>query len=159
MIGTLANQGMNYLATGTSPKRLGDSHPNIAPYEAFPTEDGWFVLAVGNDEQFRRFCAIVEIPYDDQLATNEQRITARDMLRQKIVKAVSTWKRDDLLSQLEKARVPAGPINTVGEAFEDPHVKHRKLAIDVASPDGGTIPGIRSPIQFSRSRLATETEE
>jgi crotonobetainyl-CoA:carnitine CoA-transferase CaiB-like acyl-CoA transferase len=132
MVATLANQAMNYLATGVSPTRLGNAHPNIAPYEVFPTSDGWFILAVGNDAQFARFCAVVGLDLELQFATNEQRVAARDRLAALIAPITRSWRRDMLLAALTLRDVPAGPINTIAEAFADPQVIHRRMAITVA---------------------------
>lgn len=157
MTGTLANQAMNFLVSGTAPCRLGNAHPNIAPYEAFPTADSWFILAVGNDQQFVRFCKIVGIEPPADYATNAQRLEQRATLRAAITDATRTWKRDDLLFQLAKEGVPAGPINTVAQAFDDPQIRHRGMRLNLKREDNGSeIPGVRLPIRFSRSMLQTE---
>lgn len=127
MVSTLANQAMNYLVSGKCPTRLGNTHPNIAPYEVFPTEDSWFILAVGNDEQFRRFCEIVCLAPDPRFATNAQRVAFRGELSPLIEAATRQWKRDDLLAALAAQGIPAGPINSVGEALSDPQIIHRDL--------------------------------
>ena len=154
MVGTLANQAMNYLVSGVSPKRLGNAHPNIAPYEAFPTRDSWFILAVGNDSQFRRFCQVVGIEPDDEFATNAQRLERRVELSAIIGAATQRWQRHDLLGALEQAGVPAGPINTVAEAFADPQVIHRGMKLELAGADGRQVSGVRMPVRFSRSSPA-----
>lgn len=153
MVGTLANQAMNYLASGTSPRRLGNAHPNIAPYQAFPAADNWFILAVGNDGQFERFCGIVGIDPGPELATNAQRLARRAELSAAIAAATAGWRRADLLAALEQAGVPAGPINSVAEAFQDPQIVYRALRLDMAREGGRTVPGVRLPIRFSRSHL------
>ncbi|MBE5074707.1 CoA transferase [Erythrobacteraceae bacterium E2-1 Yellow Sea] len=157
MVGTLANQGMNYLASGKTPTRLGNAHPNIAPYETFPALDGWFILAVGNDDQFRRCCAVMEIPLDSRFATNADRVRNRDALSALITAASKLWARDDLLTALETVGVPAGPINTVAQALADPQILHRGMQIESCDKHGRSVPGIRTPIQFSRSPLAIST--
>lgn len=154
MVGTLANQAMNFLASGKAPRRLGNSHPNIAPYEAFPTTDSWIILAVGNDEQFRRFCAIVGMEADERFATNAQRLEHRIDLSAKVARHTGRWLRDDLLARLEQAGVPAGPINTVADAFADPQIVARGMTLATRREDGVEIPGVRLPIRFSRSKLA-----
>lgn len=154
MVGTLANQGMNYLVSGNSPRRMGNAHPNIAPYQLFPTADGWFILAVGNDQQFRRFSDIVGLAEDARYASNAGRVAARADLSDAIAALTRQWKRDALLSALEKAGVPAGPINSVAEAFADPQIQHRRMAGTALDADGAEIPAIRTPIRFSRSPLA-----
>ncbi|BCI69314.1 coA-transferase III family protein [Sphingomonas sp. S17] len=157
MTGVLANQAMNYLASGTTPTRLGNAHPNIVPYAAFPASDGWFILAVGNDAQFRRFAAIVGIDGDDpRYTTNALRCQHRVVLTQAIEAATATWPRDTLLARLEEAGVPAGPINTVEQAFADPQIVARQLAIHPERPDGSRVSGVRTPIRFSDADLVLD---
>ncbi len=159
MMGVLANQGMNYLVSGENPRRLGNAHPNIAPYEAFPTLDGWFILAVGNDAQFQKFCAVMgldDLGKDETFATNPQRVAQRKALSALVGRATKTWRRDDLLTELAKAGVPAGPINTVAEAFAEPQVAVREMQITTEDPEGRTTPGIRTPIRFSDCVLSTD---
>ncbi|HVI98800.1 MAG TPA: CaiB/BaiF CoA-transferase family protein [Sphingomonas sp.] len=158
MTGVLANQAMNYLVSGISPTRLGNAHPNIAPYAAFPTADGWFILAVGNDAQFRRFCAVAgldDLAQDPRFATNPARVANRETLTERIIEATQRFARDDLLARLEGEGVPAGPINTVAEAFADPQVIHRNMALAL-DRDGETIPGVRTPIRFSDADLVLD---
>ena len=154
MVGTLANQAMNYLVSGKAPRRLGNAHPNIAPYEAFPTADSWFILAVGNDEQFRRFCKVMEIEPDARFSTNAQRLALRDEVSAIVAAATRRWRRDDLLAALEHAGIPAGPINTVDETFADPQIRHRQMRLDMDAGDGPSMPGVRLPVRLSRSPLA-----
>jgi crotonobetainyl-CoA:carnitine CoA-transferase CaiB-like acyl-CoA transferase len=154
MVGTLANQALNYLASGVCPVRMGNAHPNIAPYEAFPTADGWFVLAVGNDEQFRRFWKLLGFAPEPRFSTNAQRVGSRVELSALIKGATRAWERDQLLTRLQSIGVPAGPINSVAQAFADPQVQHRKMRLTLDREDGSTVPGVRTPIRFSRSQLA-----
>ena len=154
MTGVLANQAMNFLSTGVSPTRLGNAHPNIAPYQTFATADGHFILAVGNDGQFARFAAVIgtpELARDPRFLTNADRVANRAALTVLISERTATWTRDALLAALEGAGVPAGPINTVAEVFADPQVRARGMQI---APDG--IPGIRTPIALSASELALD---
>ncbi|MEO0399546.1 MAG: CaiB/BaiF CoA-transferase family protein [Pseudomonadota bacterium] len=157
MVGVLGNQGMNYLASGENPTRAGNVHPNIAPYEAFQTKDDWFILTVGNDEQFRRFCDVVdlsELPQDPRFATNAVRVANRRSLSDQIANATKKWARDTLLTELEKVGVPAGPINTVEQAFNDPQIKARKMLTQLRrNKDGAVIQGVRTPIRFSDATL------
>ena len=158
MTGVLANQAMNYLVSGVSPTRLGNAHPNIAPYAAFPTADGWFILAVGNDGQFRRFCAIVGLDAlgeDPRFATNPARVANRAELTARVTEATHRFHRDDLLALLEAQGVPAGPINTVAQAFADPQVRHRQMALTIER-EGGAVPGVRTPIRFSDADLVLD---
>lgn len=148
MVGTLANQAMNYLVSGAAPMRLGNAHPNIAPYAAYPTADGWIILAVGNDRQFERTCDVLGLNCDETFATNALRVAQRSILDPLVAGATRGWQRDALLSALEAAGVPAGPINDVGQAFADPQIVHRGLAIDASRLDGSTVPGVASPIRF-----------
>jgi crotonobetainyl-CoA:carnitine CoA-transferase CaiB-like acyl-CoA transferase len=157
MTGVLANQAMNWFASGVSPTRVGNAHANIAPYAVFPCADGWFILAVGNDAQFRRFCdALAQdaLRDDPRFATNAGRVAFREILTAGIEAATRTIPRDALLARLEAVGVPAGPINSVAQAFADPQVVARGMAITGARPDGSTVPGLRTPIRFSDADLA-----
>ncbi|AIT81849.1 CaiB/BaiF CoA transferase family protein [Novosphingobium pentaromativorans] len=155
MVGTLANQAMNYLVSGVAPSRAGNVHPNIAPYQSYATSDGWIILAVGNDEQFQRCCAVLGVEPHENLATNAGRVEHRTPMNTMLIPAIAARPRDELLAALTAAGVPAGPINSVADAFNDPQVRHRGMAIAVAQSDGGAaIPGLRLPIVFSRSPLA-----
>ena len=140
-----ANQAMNYLATGDAPGRLGNGHPNLVPYQAFPTSDGWAVIAVGNEAQYRRFCQVIgeaELGTDPAWATNADRVAGRNVLVPRIAAATGRMTRDALLSGCEAAGVPAGPINTLHDVFADPHVAERGLS---APADG--LPGVAVPIR------------
>jgi crotonobetainyl-CoA:carnitine CoA-transferase CaiB-like acyl-CoA transferase len=158
MTGVLANQAMNWFASGVSPTRVGNAHMNVCPYAVFPTSDGWFILAVGNDGQFRRFCDAMGLPEmrdDPRFATNAGRLAFKDILFERIEAATSLVPKLELLARLEAVGVPAGPINTVAQAFDDPQVIARGMAIDVVRPDGSSVPGLRTPIRFSDADLAT----
>ncbi|WPY94111.1 CaiB/BaiF CoA-transferase family protein [Limimaricola variabilis] len=149
--GVLANQAMNFLATGDAPRRLGNAHPNIAPYQVFSASDGDLILAVGNDGQFRRACKVLGLDAladDPRFVTNGARVANRAALTDAMATAFAAWNRDAVLAALEAATVPAGPINRVDQVFADPQVIARGLRID---PDG--VPGLRSPIRFSHSPL------
>jgi len=158
MTGVLANQAMNWFASGVSPTRVGNAHMNVCPYAVFPTSDGWFILAVGNDGQFRRFCdamALPEMRDDPRFATNAGRLAFKDLLFAGIEAATSLVPKLALLARLEAVGVPAGPINTVAQAFDDPQVIARGMRVDAKRPDGSTVPGLRTPIRFSDADLAT----
>ncbi len=158
MTGVLANQAMNWFASGVDPTRVGNAHANIAPYAVFPCADGWFILAVGNDAQFSRFCDALGLDAlrdDPRFATNAGRVAFRDILSAGIEAATTAISKLELLARLEAAGVPAGPINTVAEALADPQVVARGMAIASARPDGSTVPGLRTPIRFSDATLAT----
>ena len=157
MTGVLANQAMNWFASGQVPTRVGNAHLNVCPYAVFPCADGWFILAVGNDGQYRRFCAAVGLPADDpRYATNALRLEHREPLFAAIEAATRAFPQADLLARLEAAGVPAGPINTVAQAFADPQVVARAMRIDATRPDGSTVPGVRTPIRFSEAALVTD---
>lgn len=154
MTGVLANQAMNYLASGVAPKRLGNAHPNIAPYQTFAVADGHLIVAVGNDRQFARFCAVLGLDGlagDERFSTNAARVANRQALSSVFGEQTSNWRRDELLAALEAATVPAGPINSVADVFADPQFVHRGMNIE---PDG--IGGIRTPIMFGQSKLTLE---
>ncbi|HWK75704.1 MAG TPA: CaiB/BaiF CoA-transferase family protein [Povalibacter sp.] len=159
MTGVLANQALNYLSTNQSPARIGNAHPNIAPYQVLPVADGWFILAVGNDSQFSRFCNIVglgTLAGDERFVNNAARVQNRAALTALIEAATRSWRRDDLLSALASAGVPAGPINTVGEALNDPQTLSRGIVVEMdRGPGAPPVRGVRTPIRFSESPLAT----
>ncbi|MCX5517700.1 CaiB/BaiF CoA-transferase family protein [Kaistia defluvii] len=151
-VGVLANQAMNFLATGKPPHRLGNAHPNIAPYQTFAVADGHLILAVGNDGQFGRFATVIgkpELATDARFLTNSLRVANRAALTALIADELANWQRDPLLAKLDVAHVPAGPINTLEDVFTDAQVLARGMQIDI---DG--IPGVRSPITMSGSELA-----
>jgi crotonobetainyl-CoA:carnitine CoA-transferase CaiB-like acyl-CoA transferase len=150
MVGTLANQAMNYLVSGESPHRIGMSHPNIMPYDGFETADGWIILAVGNDTQFQRLAVLIDLPENPMWATNAGRVADRAALKQAIAAQVRDWERDALLTDLEEQGIPAGPINTVAQALTDPQVAARGMVLDL----GGGLKGLRNPIRFSDADLA-----
>jgi crotonobetainyl-CoA:carnitine CoA-transferase CaiB-like acyl-CoA transferase len=155
----LANQAMNYLASGTSPRRMGNAHPNIVPYQVFPVADGHVIVAVGNDGQFARFVSVLgkpELTQDDRFRTNAGRVGRRAELVPILTELTLKTTRDALLSDLEKQGVPAGPINTVADVFADPQVIVRGMKIDLPSQaaKGGVIPNVRSPIVMDGQPMA-----
>jgi crotonobetainyl-CoA:carnitine CoA-transferase CaiB-like acyl-CoA transferase len=150
----LANQAMNYLASGAAPRRMGNAHPNIAPYQTFPVADGYAIIAVGNDGQFTRLCEALGLPalsQDERFATNAARVANRAALERELSARTRDWRRDDLIAALERVVVPAGPINTIAELFADPQFCARGMRIEI---DG--TPGVRCPIVMSDSPLALE---
>jgi len=154
MSGVLANQAMNYLASGVSPQRLGNAHPNIVPYQSFAVRDGHVIVAVGNDAQFQRYCEVLGIgasATDVRFASNGDRVRHRETLTALLAPRMATRSRDELLDAFREARVPAGPINTVADVFADPQFIHRGMQIDV---DG--VPGLRTPIRFDDAALVHE---
>jgi crotonobetainyl-CoA:carnitine CoA-transferase CaiB-like acyl-CoA transferase len=150
----MANQSMNYLVSGKAPGKMGNAHPNLAPYAVFDCADGWIILATGNDAQYRRLCAILALDDMAEAAaylTNADRIANRVELTRRITAATKTWSKADLLDACEAQGVPAGPINDLAEVFADPQVLARNLQI---APDG--IAGVRSPMTFSGADLALD---
>jgi crotonobetainyl-CoA:carnitine CoA-transferase CaiB-like acyl-CoA transferase len=157
MVGVLGNQALNYLVSGQSPRRMGNAHPNVAPYAVYPTADGWFILAVGNDRQFAKFCEVTghpDLARDPRFVGNVARLDNRVPLEDAIRAITRRYARDDLLALLAEAGVPAGPINSVAEAFADPQIASRGMRIDLAADDGTPIPGVRTPIRFAGMDLA-----
>ncbi|QNH01614.1 CaiB/BaiF CoA transferase family protein [Pseudomonas sediminis] len=156
-VACLANQAMNYLATGVSPRRLGNAHPNIVPYQDFPSADGNFILAVGNDGQFRKFCevaGIANLADDPRFVTNKARVAHRaeliPLLRQATVfKTTAQW-----IELLEKAGVPCGPINDLQQVFADPQVQARGLRLDLPNALGSSTPQVASPLRLSATPVA-----
>ncbi len=155
-VACLANQAMNYLVSGKAPRRLGNGHPNIVPYQDFPTADGDMILAIGNDGQFARFCDIAGHAgwaKDERFASNAARVENRSelipLLRQAtVMKTTAEW-----IALLENAAVPCGPINDLAAVFADPQVLHRGLRVDLPHAAGGTAPQVANPIRFSATPI------
>jgi crotonobetainyl-CoA:carnitine CoA-transferase CaiB-like acyl-CoA transferase len=156
-MGILANQVMNRLIGNLTPTRMGNAHPNIAPYQEFRTADAFIVVAVGNDAQFRCLCEALgcaQLADDPRFAGNGARVRDRAALEQALAPLLAALTRKDALARLEAAGVPSGPINTVADALEDPNTRERGMVI--ACPAEGyrsaSIPGLVTPIRFSRSQ-------
>jgi len=152
-VATLANQAMNFLASGKAPGRLGNAHPNIVPYQAFPTADGHIILAVGNDGQFRSFCQLAEAEWladEPDFASNQQRVVNRDKLVPQVIELMAKHSSDWWLTELSARGVPCGPINTLDQVFADPQVLHREMQLDLGSADK-PVPSVASPIKFSET--------
>ena len=153
-VAVLANQATNFLLGGVEPRRLGNAHPNIVPYQVFPAADGHLISASGNDRQFASLCRVLgleDLATDPDFATNPARVAHREELTALLSDVTTTRLRADLIAALEDAGVPGGPINSVSEALAEPQLVARGLQI---APEG--IPGLRTPIQFSRSGLETD---
>jgi len=153
-VACLANQAMNYLTTGIAPKRLGNAHPNIVPYQDFPTADGDFILTVGNDQQFRRFARVAGFEGwadDPRFATNAARVEHRAVLVPLIRQATVFKTTSEWVALLEEAGVPCGPINDLSQVFNDAQVKARKLEVTMAHPLAGTLRQVASPLRLSRT--------
>jgi crotonobetainyl-CoA:carnitine CoA-transferase CaiB-like acyl-CoA transferase len=158
-VGVLANQAMNYLVSGNTPKRMGNQHPNIVPYRVFPASDGHIIIASGNDRQWQSVCAalgIPEIANDSRFASNAARIENRDVLNALLDALTVKRTRADLLDAFEKAGVPAGPINSVADVFADPQVIHRRIA-QTLPLGGGAVPAVRSPVKLNGEGMMADT--
>lgn len=159
MVGVLANQAQNFLVSGKPPHRMGNAHPNIAPYQTFEVSDGHLIITIGNDRQFLNLLdvlAISSFANDQRFIDNQSRVENRDELTELLSVQIVKYTRDELLLSLEQAGVPAGPINDIEEVFSDAQVIARKLKISTPYKDGkgGMSQGIRTPIKFSRSKLS-----
>jgi crotonobetainyl-CoA:carnitine CoA-transferase CaiB-like acyl-CoA transferase len=148
--------GLNYLATGEAPKRLGNAHPNIVPYQAFATADGNMVLAAANDAQYLRFCdfaGIPELAADDRYKSNEMRVRNRDELVEKLQAVIGEKPTKHWVEGLEQVNVTCGPINTIEQVFADPQIKARGMELDMPHPATGEAPVhlIASPIRMSKT--------
>ncbi|MCC6533054.1 MAG: CoA transferase [Burkholderiales bacterium] len=156
----LANQNLNYLVSGEVPRRLGNAHPNITPYDTFKTRDGDAILAIGNEQQYARFCraAGLDALLDDaRFQSNATRIAHRDALKALIAPAMARKTTAEWMRLLEPLGVPCGPINRLDEVFTDPQVVHRGLRVDVPHPIAGTLPLVANPIKFSRTPIHYDT--
>ena len=153
-VACLANQAMNYLTTGVAPQRLGNAHPNIVPYQDFPTADGDFILTVGNDSQFRKFAEVAgrsEWVDDPRFATNKLRVANRGVLVPLIRQATVFKTTAEWVAQLEAVGVPCGPINDLAQVFADPQVQARGLAMQLPHALAGLVPQVASPIRLSET--------
>ncbi len=151
----LMNQGLNYLTSGTAPGRLGNAHPNIVPYQAFEASDGYIIVAVGNDAQFRRFCVFAGNPQlaeDPDFATNRQRVRNRATLAAIIERIIRERTVRHWLEGLEAVNVPCGPVNSLDQVFADPQIRHRDMEISMHHPLAGSEARlIGNPIKFSET--------
>jgi crotonobetainyl-CoA:carnitine CoA-transferase CaiB-like acyl-CoA transferase len=159
-VGVLCNQALNYLASGDVPQRIGNAHPNVVPYQVIPVADGHIIIAVGNDRQFAKLCAVLgepEIANNPDYKTNSDRLQHRGALVARLSELTGKFNRNDLLEKLEAVQVPSGPINMLDQVFADPQVKHRGMKLDLPSEaaKGGTIPGVRTPIMVDRAPMAS----
>lgn len=159
-VSCLANQTLNYLTTGKAPTRMGNAHPSVVPYQDFPTADGDVILAIGNDGQFARFCEVAGHPEwaaDERYATNRARVDNRDtlipLMRQNtVMRTTREW-----IEVLEQAGVPCGPVNSIADVFQDPHVQARGMQLEMPHPSLGTVPQVASPLRLSASPVRYRT--
>jgi crotonobetainyl-CoA:carnitine CoA-transferase CaiB-like acyl-CoA transferase len=159
-VGWLANQNLNYLVSGEPPRRLGNAHPNVTPYDAFKTRDGDVIIAIGNDAQYARFCGaagVSALGADERFQDNASRIANRDALKAALAPAMEARTTGEWIALLEPLGVPCGPINRLDQVFADPQVVHRGLKVDVPHPIAGSLPLVANPIKFSRTPIRYET--
>ena len=153
-VASLANLSLNYLCSGVSPKRMGNAHPNIAPYQVLPAADGHFIVAVGNDGQFQRLCkamGLTELADDPRFTTNTARVGNRQLLDEALERRSRECSKKAWLEALETAGVPCGPINTIGEVFAEPQLAAREMLIDLPHPTAGRAALVGNPIKLSRT--------
>jgi len=158
-VGVLANQALNYLTSGNSPGRLGNSHPNIVPYQAFASADGHIILAVGNDSQFQRFCTVAdaaELAQDERFAGNPGRVEHRAELVPRIAELIGSKPSEFWLGELEREGVPCGPINDMAQVFADPQVQHRGMKITLPHAEAGEVSLVSNPVRFDNRHLNAE---
>jgi crotonobetainyl-CoA:carnitine CoA-transferase CaiB-like acyl-CoA transferase len=150
----LANQGMNYLATGENPVRLGNQHPNIVPYQVFPTQDGHMVLSIGNDPTFKRFCEAFSLTHlleDPRFATNASRVGNRQLVTDTLTPVMQQHPTLWWIEQLEALKIGCGPINKLSQVFSDPHVLARNMILEMAHSSGETVKVIANPVKLSET--------
>ncbi len=160
MVGVLGYQALNYFVGGNEPKRMGNGHPNIVPYDVYPVADGDIIIATGNDGQYKKLCEVLGVPAyidDPRFKTMKDRSANRAVFNEVFHPITRRYARADLLPKLDAASVPAGPINTVVDVFKDPHVIARGMRIDVPNPKAkkGSSPGVRSPIVMDGTMAAS----
>jgi crotonobetainyl-CoA:carnitine CoA-transferase CaiB-like acyl-CoA transferase len=156
-VACLANQAMNYLVSQETPKRMGNAHPNIVPYQTFETADGFIILTIGNDSQFADFCEVAQcqtLIHDPDFATNQSRVRNRDVVIERLTNIIKAKDSEFWLQQLEIKGVPCGPINDIAQVFENPQIKHRKMLGELTHPENGKVPTVANPINFSRTPIA-----
>ncbi|MFL6551676.1 MAG: CaiB/BaiF CoA transferase family protein [Povalibacter sp.] len=158
-VAMLANVNMNYLVSGKVPSRQGNAHANIVPYQVFEAADGQFVLAIGNDSQFAKFCeaAGCDFHLEDRFRTNAARVRNRDVLIPLVEEVLRTRTMAEWVATLEPLGIPLGPINSLAQVFEHPQVQSRQMRIDVPHPLAGTVPQVASPIKMSETPPQSST--
>ena len=150
----LANQGMNFLATRENPARLGNQHPNIMPYQVFPTKDGYMVLSVGNDATFKRFCeafGLEKLLADARFATNPARVANRQLVTDTLTPVMQGQTTDWWVEKLEGLKIGCGPINTLKQVFDDPHVQARGMEVQMKHSSGEMVTVIANPVRLSET--------
>ena len=153
-VATLANQAMNYLAGGNNPQRLGNAHPNIVPYQAFQTRDGYLILAIGNDAQFKRFCELAghpDLSSDERYRKNSDRVKNRHSLIPPLIDIMLSQDSDWWLVQLNAHGIPGGPVNHIDAVFADPQVRHRGMQFELKHAAAGRVASVANPIRLSKT--------
>jgi len=153
-VALLANQNSNYFNSGVAPKRAGNAHQNVVPYQVFAASDGHLIVATGNESQYRAYCRAIGVPElgdDPRFATNRLRVTNREVLIAILTEIMRQGRRDDWIAKLEAVGVPCGPINDIAQAFAHPQAQARQLRRDLPHPAGGMAPVTASPLRFSGS--------
>ena len=153
-VAMMANQNLNYMTSGKAPKRAGNAHQNLVPYQVFAVSDGHMIVAVGNDSQFRAYTRVIGMPEladNPRFNTNPKRVLNRDELVPLLVERMAQGERDHWLAELERAGVPAGPINTLDQVYEDPQVVFRQMKRELPHPVAGMVPIAGSPLRLSGS--------
>jgi crotonobetainyl-CoA:carnitine CoA-transferase CaiB-like acyl-CoA transferase len=156
-VAMLANQNLNYMTSGVAPRRAGNAHQNLVPYQVFAAADGHLIVAVGNDSQFRNYCGVIGRPGladDVRFKTNPNRVINRDLLVPMLVEAMKLQSRDHWLEELERVGVPAGPINTIEQVYENPQVLARDMKRVLPHTSAGEAPVSSSPLKLSDSPVA-----
>ena len=155
-ISMLANQNLNFMTSGVAPTRAGNAHQNVVPYQVFKASDGYLIIAVGNDSQFRSFANAIghpELGSDPTFATNRMRVTNRGELIPILEKIIVTGRRDEWIDKMEVAGVPCGPIQSIDQVFAHPQVKYRKIWQTIPHPVAGSSPTTASPMRFSATPI------
>ncbi|MGD0490611.1 MAG: CaiB/BaiF CoA-transferase family protein [Steroidobacteraceae bacterium] len=156
-VACLANQALNYLNTGRVPERLGNAHPNIVPYQDFPTSDGYMIIAVGNDAQFARLCTVAGLPdlaADPRFSSNKQRVENRAALIERLCAATRLRPTARWIADLERVGVPCGPINSIDAVFADPQVQARGMKVDLPHPIAGEVSLVANPLRLSETPVS-----
>ena len=152
----LANQASNYLVSSEVPQRMGNAHPNIAPYQTLKVKDGYIFLAIGNDEQFKKCCKILQLSHlsnDLRYSTNEKRVANRHLLIEQLEQTLQTQKQEYWLSKLSAEHVPCGPINTIDKVFANEQVQYRNMQFELEHPTAGKVPQVANPVKFSKTPI------
>jgi crotonobetainyl-CoA:carnitine CoA-transferase CaiB-like acyl-CoA transferase len=155
-VGVLANQALNYLVGGKAPTRLGNAHPNIVPYQTFATKDGYIIMAVATDRQFKEYSAIIGLPHlaeDERFRLNRGRVVNRAELIPMLVEPMKTRTTAEWVEAFESAAIPCGPINTIDQVFANEQVLARGLQIGLTRDDGVQVPGVANPVVFSETPI------